>query len=309
MTSKPHFAPRLGLLLGVAVLITLPAVAAAQTTTQVDSVRVSLWPEYDRSDVLVIYRVELPAAAQLPAQIRLLIPPDSPELTAAAYRDASGQLVNAAATRTDGEAADVVEVAADGTELQIEFYLPLAITGDQRRFDFVWPGGLAADDFAYEIQQPLGATGMAVNPAATSRSTDSRGLTYHLVDLGAQTAEGRPEVTFSYTKSTPALSSEALGPAGGLATPSPAAGMVVDVRGLLPWILLGAGVALIAGGVVYFLRNRSVERAPRPRHRASRPQPAQDENVDASPVYCHNCGTQATASDRFCRQCGTPLRV
>ncbi|HMK09841.1 MAG TPA: zinc-ribbon domain-containing protein, partial [Anaerolineales bacterium] len=59
----------------------------------------------------------------------------------------------------------------------------------------------------------------------------------------------------------------------------------------------------------YFLRGREQDRPPRLRHRSAPQAETKDDRVDASPVYCHNCGTQATASDRFCRQCGTPLRV
>jgi hypothetical protein len=203
----------------------------------------------------------------------------------------------------------VIEVETDGTEFQIEFYLPLEVSGDLRRFAFAWPGGLATDDFSYEVQQPLGAEGMHVEPAATSRTTDPLGLTYHLIALGAQTAEARPEVSFSYNNSSSLLSADAVAPSGGLATPAPALGSQVDIRGLLPWILLIAGVGLIAAGVIYFLRTRADDRPARPRHRGSRAQPMDEDRIDASPVFCHNCGTQATASDRFCRQCGTALRV
>ena len=296
-------------LLAALTLLANPSAAAAQGPTLADSVTVSLWPEYDRSEVLVIYRVVLPVTTELPSRVSLLVPADTPNLTAAAIRDASGELINAPFTQVDGEQADVVEVVADGTELQIEFYLPLEVAGDLRRFSFIWPGGLATEDFAFEVQQPLGAAELQVEPAATSRTTDSLGLTYHQVDLAAQTAADRPEISFSYNNPTSQLSADSLAPPSGLATPAPASGAPVDIRGLLPWIFLVAGVGLIAAGVVYFLRTRSADRPGRPRHRAPKAQPMNDGRVDASPVFCHNCGAQATASDRFCRQCGTALRV
>ena len=294
-TRRSVFRP--WLLLGAFLLLAIPSMAAAQAPSRAASVKVSLWSEYDRSQVLVIYLVVLPATTDLPAQVRLLVPADTPDLTAAAFRAA------------DGELADVVEVEAGGTELQIEFYLPLEVTGDLRRFSYVWPGGLATEDFVYEVQQPLGAEDMQVDPDATSRTTDGLGLTYHLIALGELTADDQPEVSFSYNNSSSLLSADAVAPSGGLATPAPASGPQVDIRGLLPWILLIAGVGLIAAGVVYFLRTRAEDRPARPRHRGSRAQPMNEGRVDASPVFCHNCGTQATASDRFCRQCGTALRV
>jgi hypothetical protein len=297
------------LVFGVCLLLALPSVAAAQALTEADSVTVSLWPEYDRSEVLVIYRVALPAATELPTQVRLLVPPDAPELTAAAYRSASGELVNAVTTRDEGEQADVIEVAAEGTDVQIEFYLPLPVSDDLRQFSFIWPGGLSTPTFAYEVQQPLGAQEVQVDPAPTGRTTDSVGLTYHVVELGAQTAEDHPEISFSYSNPTAQLTAEGLTAAGGLAEPAPAAPLSIDISQILPWLLLAGGVVLIAGGAIYYFRTRAEDRPARPRHRASRAPADTPDRVDASPVYCHNCGTQATVADRFCRQCGTALRL
>jgi hypothetical protein len=308
MTSFRTSSLRLLIILAAALLLAIPMTAAAQAVDQAQTISVALWPEYDRSEVLVIYRVTLLAGAPQPATVNLLVPPDAPALTAAAYRSASGELVNASYTRTEGSQADTVTVEAPGTEIQIEFYLPLQITGDARQFSFTWPGGFGTQKFEYEIQQPVGATAMEVAPTATSTTTDALGLTYHLVDLGSQTAADQPKVSFTYNKTTSQLSVDALGGATALATPTPASRPPLDVRSFLPWLLLIAGLALIAGGVIYFLRTRSDDRPIRPRHRPSRAAAESDDRVDASPVFCHNCGTQATATDRFCRQCGAALR-
>jgi len=279
-----------------------------QAASEAKAVTVALWPEYDRAEVLVIYRVLLPDSAGL-GKVRLPIPADAPELTAAAYRDSTGELVNAVNERIDGEQADVVEVQAAGSEVQLEFYLPLRIDGDLRQFDFTWPGGLSTDSFQFEVQQPVGAQGMEVSPSPTYQTTDNAGLTYHRLDLGPQADEARPEVRFSYSKETAGLSVDTTGAAGPLATPAPARGAAVDVQAALPWLVLVAGLALIGGGVIYYLRTRVDERPPRPRPRpVARPEDRPNE-IDASPVFCHNCGTQASASDRFCRRCGTALRT
>jgi len=99
----------------------LEAAPFQQSSSEAKAVTVALWPEYDRAEVLVIYRVLLPDSAGLPGKVRLLIPADAPELTAAAYRDSTGKLVNAVNERIDGEQADVVEIQAAGSEVQLEF--------------------------------------------------------------------------------------------------------------------------------------------------------------------------------------------
>ncbi len=285
----------------------LPTPLHRQALREAKSVSVALWPEYDRSDVLVIYRITLPDSVGLPARVGLPIPPGAPALTAVAYLDSTGKLVNAVNSRIDGDQADVVEVQTSGSEVQLEFYLPMRIDGDLRQFDFTWPGGLSTDSFEFEVQQPVDAQGMEVTPPPTSQTTDSAGLTYHRLDLGPQTAAARPEVGFSYRKDTAALSVDTTG-AGLLVPPAPAGAASIDLQGALPWLVLLAGMALIGGGVIYYVRTRTDERPSRPRHRPAQPEERRSE-VSASPVFCHNCGTQADASDRFCRRCGTALRT
>jgi hypothetical protein len=296
-------------LLLLAALLTVPSAAAAQTASEAEAVTVALWPEYDRPEVLVIYRVLLPATVGLPARVRLPIPADAPELAAVAYRDSSGGLLNAVPDRTDGVAADFVEVEALGRELQIEFYLPLPTDGDVRQFGFTWPGGLSANSFEFEIQQPVGAREMEISPAPTTQTSDTAGLIYYRLALGPLTSTAKPEVELMYLKDTADLTADASAPAGPLATPAPAPQIPIDVPATLPWLLLVAGVALIGGGAIYYLRSRSEEPPSRPRHRPTRGSEQAADEVDASPVFCHNCGTQASASDRFCRRCGTAFRT
>lgn len=292
-------------------LVALAAVAAplgaAAQATAAEAITVALWPEYDRPEVLVIYRVTLSASTALPARVRLLVPGEAPPLTAAAFRGETGELLNASPTRTDGDPYDVVELDTPSREVQIEFYLPYEVEGDLRRFAFAWPGGAATDAFAFEVQQPRGAEAMVVSPTPTSETVDGQGLLYHLVPLGPQSEGDRPQVSFTYRKTTPDLSANA-GSTSVLATLVPTDGAPLAAGDILPWVLLAGGVVAIGAGVVYFLRTRAEDRPARPRHRPAQRLEERPDEVDASPVFCHNCGTQASASDRFCRQCGTALR-
>lgn len=304
----PSRSRRKGLaLLLLAFLLALAPAAAAQGGTRAESLTVSLWPEFDRPDVLVIYKLILPADQTLPTTVSLRVPADAPTLTAVAFRDESGQLLNADFERVDGAEVDTVVIQSPGREVQIEYYTALGRQGDERSFTYAWPGGVAAEAFWFEVQQPFGADSMEVTPAASTRTSDTRGLVYHNVAIGPIEADDRPEVSFGYRKTTPELSAE-VGAPPALATPVVEIGGGLDFSGALPYLLLVGGIGLIAAGVAYFLRSRQVDRRQRPRHRSSSPRPGADREIDASPVFCHNCGAQATASDRFCRRCGTALR-
>lgn len=284
--------------------------ASAQAADRAEAVTVSLWAEFDAPEVLVIVRVSLPADTTLPATVGIPIPAEAPPLTAVAYRDLTGGLVNAAYERQEGEAVDIVVVEAPTTELQLEYYEPLTVNGEARSYTYTWPGGLETSSFVLEVQQPGAAEDFEVSPPPASQSTDSLGLTYHRRDLGSLAASDTPSVSVTYRNPSGQLSADVIPPTGPLATPAPSGGGGVTLTSLLPWLLLAAGVVMIGGGLIYYFRVvRSADRSSRQRHLPSRRPTAETKEVDASPVFCHDCGTQASSSDRFCRTCGTALRT
>jgi hypothetical protein len=65
----------------------------AQDDVSFSKLEIDLWPEYDRPEVLVIYRISLDPAASLPADLTLRIPVDA-QVNAVAARQADGGLFN-----------------------------------------------------------------------------------------------------------------------------------------------------------------------------------------------------------------------
>jgi hypothetical protein len=283
------------------------APARAQIAPVIDRLEVAVWPEYDRPGVLVIYRVELSPETSLPAQLTLPIPASAGEPFAVASRNAVGDLFVASYTRqVEGDWATLT-VDVDEPGAQVEYYLDLESTGSQRQFTFTWPGGVELGALAYEVQQPFGVSDLVVTPSGAS-SVRQDGLTYIQADLGPQQASSSLDITVRYSKSTPGLTIDALQPTGPLE--SAASGAPGGLATWLPWAGGAAGVVLLAGGALWYWRvsqNGSRERS-RPRRRPSRGQARPSDEIDASPVFCHNCGAQAGVSDHFCRRCGTRLR-
>ena len=66
--------------------------ASAQSSIVIDQMMIEIWPEYDREDVLVIYRISLDGSITLPAQISLLIPREAGEPYNIAMQDVDGLL-------------------------------------------------------------------------------------------------------------------------------------------------------------------------------------------------------------------------
>jgi hypothetical protein len=75
------------------------------------------------------------------------------------------------------------------------------------------------------------------------------------------------------------------------------------------WLIGFAAAGLIGYGIfTYFGIGRPASSKPRRKRTRAAGKKPQASSAAAS-VYCHNCGTQAFKGDKFCRECGTKLRV
>jgi hypothetical protein len=281
-----------------------PGIAAAQAPPSVERLTVSFWPEYDQPEVLVIVHLQLAASTPLPTQLRVPIPTSVSTLNAVATRNDQDTLVNADFTReTVGELSYVV-VESDSLDVQVEFYIALERLGDTRSFTFNWPGGLTAADFVYEVQEPVEASEFVMEPTPQGQGAGDFGLTYRRASLGILEATDSPALSVSYARTTDRFSADFVGSQTPLGTPGSPGGGTPDLAAYLPWALLAIGLVLMAGGAIYYVRMMRPSDRSRRRHRPTTP----DSDGEPASVYCHNCGAPATATDSFCRRCGTALR-
>ena len=296
----------------MAVLALAAGPAAQQALAGLQHLEVALWPEFDRPAVLVIYRFELSPSTPLPARLALPIPAGTGELHALAYVDPEGQLLNIedrSFQTLDGWTT--VQFSTLGLQGQLEYYADLVRSGDQRSFQFDWPGGVSLDSFGYEVQQPPTAVDFAVAPAPNDQAAGQNGLTHLYGTLQPTGPEWTTRIELSYQKADELLSADSLQapeqqPALGQLAP-PAGGL--ELQTALPWALGGLGVVLLGAGVFWYLRlSRPAPARANQERRPAREGRKAGAEIEASPIYCHNCGTRAGASDVFCRQCGTKLR-
>jgi LPXTG-motif cell wall-anchored protein len=103
-------------------------------------------------------------------------------------------------------------------------------------------------------------------------------------------------VTVSYTKNSDTLTAQTLEQQSASQPDTAATG------GTTQWIayaLVGVGVLLIGGGVLWYVRTTR-EDAPRPRARRG--------GAAKADRFCTQCGQSVSSQDRFCRHCGARLR-
>lgn len=273
--------------------------AGAQDSQELATLEIALWPEYDRPGVLVIYRAELPAEMELPAEVTLPVPARAGQPHAVATAAGDGQLINAPfETRLDGEWLLVV-VEADTRTIWLEYYDQLSIEGQNRRFTFEWPGTVAVGSLNYEVQEPLGARDIRIEPVPSGRREGNDGLSYAQGTLGAVGQGERRRIEVAYARASDQLSADLLrGPAFN-AEPAPVESAPADPRWPLAVAAISAAAAI--GGAYLFWHRRRSQRVPKRRRRPSAPERAERR-------FCHQCGQAVKPADRFCRRCGTELR-
>ncbi len=300
-------------LLAVACLAILaaPIVGYGQAITEIKDVEVAIWPEYDRPQALVIYRVTLPEDVDLPTTVAVPIPAKVGEPHAVAMRGPGGGLLMAPyRLQVEGGWATVF-VEADNPNVQVEYYDALQIEGDRRGFTFTWPEGFPAADARYEIQQPLGAEGLQVVPPPEEEGVGADGLQYAWGDIGAVDGGSSFTIEFSYTKADGGLTADQLQPPSpALSRPEATSGATPDLAQLFPWVMGALGLLLVGTGAYLYFRTRTApgrKRAFVPRRRRSSREKTTPDG-DVSTVFCHVCGNRADVGDWFCRHCGARLR-
>lgn len=296
--------------------------ARAQQTPALRQLAIFLWAEYDRPEVLVIYTLELAADVPLPAQIALRIPSASGApnavATAANWQEAQqGNFFNVPFERkVQGEWATIEIANLTTPVIRMEYYDALSRTGQQRDYTFLWTGDYATESLSIQVQHPLNSTQMQIEPSFGSSFVGNDNLTYSVYTGGALPAGQTFSVHISYTKPDDTLSSSALQVA-------PVAPVTADTLGRsnwtssgLPWLLAITGFVLIIGGGVWYWQttqttivSTSTPKKRRHKPQSATPAPVKNTAAPATDVYCHQCGNRASEGDKFCRTCGTRLRI
>ena len=334
MKERSQFARFNSLLLSLFLTSLLAGVALAQSPTPLDILSIALWPEYDEPEVLIIYRGQVADGVTLPAQVSFNLPATVDDLHAVAYFDEGrGNLVNVPDfDLVEGDEDKVLSFTTPGPQFQFEYYSgdPLTINdgggGGVRDLAFSFIPNAEVGNLSLELQQPIGAQGFTSDPPPSETQVRQDGLTYALYNLGAVSPGETLSLQASYTRSSDQLSADAL---AGVSLPPPAEQTPVKVGGgglkdNLGPILIGVGILLLTGSLVYwFWSQRSVvvpePAARQPTARARRP--ARKEQPDAArsapppakeaklAAYCHRCGTKFREDAQFCHACGSERRA
>jgi hypothetical protein len=289
------------LILMLAVLLVFPSFASAQGQVAIESVTVSLWPEYDKPDMLVINYITLSSNTALPVQLDVRLAADA-VLHTVAVGNTSGNVTDQGIVYTTKKDGDwlVVSVTATGAAVQIEYYDPgLKKDGSQRSYSYGWLSDYDVANFGVVFQQPFDAEKFESSLSLQDDGVHADDMQYYFSNAGAVPANETLAFDLSYQKPTDVLSASRLD-IQPVDVDENTPGRV-SLNNYLPYIIGGLGVIMIVGGLLYY---RQSGRAVSKKSRRRRAEGEENE----SGVYCAQCGTRAHGGDRFCRTCGSRIR-
>ncbi|HKY54633.1 MAG TPA: zinc ribbon domain-containing protein [Anaerolineales bacterium] len=291
-------------------LIIFPFIADAQGGTQLESVNIELWSEYDQPSMLVIHEFTVSKSTTLPAEVTIRFDQDA-HLIAVAFNNGT-QFVNAdfEGPKEHGEWQIVVVTVQTRDPHRIEYYQPITHDGQKRKFSFQWFSDYSVKKFNLSALVPLDSTAIKTSPSLSSTNRTSNGLYltnaegYGKLRMGESYQFDIEYIRESTTVTNPtqAVDIQASDPVG----PDTPGRVSIDK---LPWIIGGFGVALIAVILFLFSYWRSMQIDAKSLASIAGSKLPRRRRSESGEVYCHECGTRAKSGDRFCRICGSKLRV
>jgi hypothetical protein len=285
----------------------LPGGARAQGETKLESIHVNLWAEYDQPTMLVIYEFTVSQDTPLPAEVTLRFPKDTNLYAVAEKKDRwINKDMAAGPVEVEGGNWQSVTISAESYEPhRIEYYQPLALDGNKRYFKFHWFGDYYVEAFTVSVRVPPDSTSLVTSPALDNSGLEADGtFIYGTMTKDHLRTMNSLKFELEYQRTSTTLIAPKAGPVEPVAPVNENTSGRVSIANL-PWIIGGFGVALIGIALFSYWRStQSTESQPRKRRHSKAEVP-----VEAGQAYCHECGARAHASDRFCRTCGSRIRV
>lgn len=298
--------------------------AQAQPIDTITNLQVEIWPDYDQPSALVLMTGFLDTA---PATVTMPLPGDA-TLNVVARVTADNSMIDD--ITVDQSVPGQITFTTPDPTFRVEYYMPYEVTDGERTMSFTWQANLTVDLLEVAVQQPTGASLMQTDPAAASvGSSTTDGFTYHVLGGTAVPAGETYSISVSYSNPGNILSVNAPPPASSGATTGTVDTVVPSATDsgfdwtLVGWIVGGIGAILVVAAVTWQIASRqgggsrsSRQRKPRPQSRSAkeprRPAKAKQARPKSDAAsqtrFCTNCGNELTGKDKFCRECGTPVK-
>jgi len=287
-----------------------------QNPVNITRLEIDIWPEYDRTQVLVIYRVQLSRDTALPVRFSIRIPRDAGNPFKVAMRDLDGVLYNVEYSIEPEGTWNQIVLSTSSEELYIEYYDPrLVKTVNDREYALSWFSDYPIEKLVVKVQQPRNSENLWISPSmGLGELNPNDNLVYLSGDFGALPTGTAFNIALAYTRTSSELSASNLPVTA--ATPIQLnTGMGNKVAKVMNQVLENKGLS-IAGGLIlsgmilmllvsFFAGQWMNHFSQWINGLTGKKKPVEEPGINMK--YCPHCGKKTYPGDRYCRGCGNTI--
>jgi len=284
----------------VFVMLTAMATGFAQNPVPViDALDIEIWPDFDRTSVLVLLTGTLPPDTRLPASVTLPLP-EVAQLNAVARIDSKdGNMKDDIISSTD-RPGSLTFITPD-LRFRVEYYLPYTVNENRRSFDYTWLAAISVNYFQLRVQRPTSASTLNTEPATANVVRSGDGFDYHTFPARAVPAGQSFSLQVDYKMTTAQLSVAGL-PSPNTNMQTPASPATPSTGSGIKWAL----AAVVTGGLIIIVALIWQIASRRLSPNIRKPVDSRVEKQSRA-KFCRNCGELIDEGDRFCSECGSVL--
>lgn len=289
------------ILIIIFILLMIPVAQgeAQNEISTIDSLRIEIWPDYDRPSVLVLLTGMLPADTRFPATVIVPLPKDA-HINAIARIDGRDGIMKDDISSTPGP-SDMLMFITPDLQFRVEYYIPYISNGSKRSYDFSWKADISVNELQFKVQQPKAATSFKINPLAKDFITGTDGLVYHSLSPKSVLAGQTFSVHLEYEATGFQLSADTQPPVPEERSfPENLSPSTIGSKTnwAIPGMILLSLIVII--GLLWLFVSR--------RNKMDTNEPSVQKPQKQSRVkFCRDCGEPVDKADQWCAYCGTNL--
>ena len=200
------------------ILLSPYTIEAQSSPPNFQTLSISLWPEYDQPDVLVIYRSQLSADTDLPVQLTFRLPDYIEDVHAVAIEQEK-RLVNVDPDLIEwnhDENGVLLTFPTSSYYIHLEYYDPVILSKQDhtRHMTYTFSAPYTFETAIFRVQHPFQADNFSLRVEGESEPihtySGSNGLTYSEVEIASLAPGDTVELSLTYHRNTDALSVQGL---------------------------------------------------------------------------------------------------
>lgn len=272
---------------------------ASENLTEVSSLKIDLWPEYDKPMVLVMIDGWIAESVELPIEVRLPVMEGGSVHMGCSITSAGVHIHESFKEGTD-EDGDYVTFVLRERQFHLEYYYNPFRDTPFRRFDYYFKSPFNIAAVQVEIKEPLGSTGFILNPPSKYPMKNRSGITIHSLNIGKVKVGEGINITAEYSKNDLVPTNKRLNKS------SP----TVDTYKFLT-ILFGSILFILLGYAAFRWNsapsNTDKKHKKKGKKHKTRYQIKGKSIKSARINFCFQCGNELKPPFHYCGVCGTKI--